>query len=68
MTRFGRFSPRERTGNYRTEGWVGLGVGMDGNEKSRTLVLDPLTVQAVPGRYTDYAIPAAYLYSIFLEY
>jgi hypothetical protein len=68
MANTGRFFSRKKPGNHYTGGWVGLRFGLDGHEKSRTLVFDPLIVQAVAGRYTDYAISAAYLYSIFLQY
>jgi hypothetical protein len=51
--------PGKRPGTHCTEGWVGLGAGLDGCGKSRPApVFDPLTVQTVASRYTDYDIPA----------
>jgi hypothetical protein len=50
--------PRERPGNHRTGGWLGLRAGLDGCGKSRLpLGFDPRTVQPVASRYTDCAIP-----------
>jgi hypothetical protein len=53
MTSFGRSYSRERPGNHRTGGWVGPRVGLGGQEKSRTLVFELLTAQAVAGRCTN---------------
>jgi len=49
--------PRERPGTHNTGGWVGPRAGLDKCEKSRPPPpgFDPLTVQAVASRYTDYA-------------
>ena len=51
--------PRERPGTHCVGGWVGLTAGMDGCGKSSPPPgFDPLTVQPVASRYTDWAIPA----------
>jgi hypothetical protein len=53
---------RKRSGTHCTEGWVDLGAGLDGWEKSRPLpVFDPRTVQLVARSDTDYAVSAPML-------
>jgi len=47
--------PRERPGTHCTGGWVGLRAGLEMCRKSRPQEFDPLTVQPVGSRYTDYA-------------
>jgi len=56
---------RERPGTHCIRVWVGLRAGLDVYGKSRPpppTGLDPRTVQPVSSRYTDYAIPALYIY------
>jgi len=51
--------PWERPCTHCIGGWVGPRAGLDGYGKSRpTQGFDPRTVQPVPSRYTDRAIPA----------
>jgi len=53
--------PRERPGTHCIGGWVGPRAGLDGCGKSHSPPdLDPLTVQPVVSRYTDFAIPTHY--------
>jgi hypothetical protein len=50
--------PRKGPGTHCTGGWVGSRVGFGGCRKSHLPPgVDPLTVQPVTSRYTDYAIP-----------
>jgi hypothetical protein len=44
--------PGKRPGTHCIGGWVGPRAGLDGCEKSRP------HRDSIPGRYTDYAIPA----------
>jgi hypothetical protein len=51
--------PRERPGTHYIEGWVSLTASLDRCEKYRShRNSNPRTVQLVPSRYTDCAIPA----------
>jgi hypothetical protein len=62
MSRPGRFTSGERApGTHWIGGWVDLGAGLDDLEKREFLTvpgleLQPLVVQPVDRRYTDYAI------------
>jgi hypothetical protein len=63
-----RFTRWERApGTHWMGGWVGPRVGLDDVEKREFLTIpglelrDPLVVQPVASRYTDYAIPAPYI-------
>ena len=48
----------ERPGTHCTGSWVGSRAGLEGCGKSRPPPgFDPWTVQSVPSRYTDCAIP-----------
>ena len=63
--------PRERPGTHCTGGWVGPRAGLDRCGKSRPPPgFDPLTVQFVASRYTDWAIPdhGVQLYVLFIIY
>jgi hypothetical protein len=61
------FYPRERPGTQCIgAGWA-PGAGLDGCGNScHPAGFDPQTVQAVSSRYTDWAIPAQFLYSEIL--
>ena len=51
--------PWERTCTHCIGGWVGPRMSLDGCGKSRPPPgFDPWTVQPIPSRYTDWAIPA----------
>ena len=51
--------PLERPGTHCIGGWVGPRAGLDGSGKSRLPPgFDPLTVQPIASRYTDWAILA----------
>jgi len=53
------FPPGKRPGTHCIGGWVGPRAGLNGRGKSRPPPrFDPLTVQPVASRSTDYAIRA----------
>jgi hypothetical protein len=60
--------PANRPGTQCTAGWVGCyRVGLDGYREEKSLLLPPAfehrTMQHVASLYTDYVIPAPYLFS-----
>ena len=51
--------PRKRSVTHCVGGWVGPRAGLNGTGKSLSLPeFDPLIIQPVASRYTNYAVPA----------